>query len=137
MKGQYRIINEILLFGMSAIVVFSIAGVISFATDAMKAQTQREQYILMGNLASMAMTKAYICGKLAQCEFIAEIPDKLSEDSYTITLSRGQVEVANFQTGSPVDVKAMDFKKNLGGFVTSNGRYFMLTSGNDTILLTR
>jgi hypothetical protein len=137
MKGQYQIINEILLFGMSAVIVFSIAGILSFATNSMNTQTQREQYSLMGNIASMAMTKAYICGKFADCSVSTEMPDKLSGVGYTMEFSRGNVRVANFETGTPISINTLDFKKNIGGFVASNGRYFRVSNENGTMLLSR
>jgi hypothetical protein len=137
MKGQYRIINEILLFGITAGVVFSVAGVIAFATESMRTQTQKEQYTLMGDLASLALTKSYICGKLADCVVTSEIPDRLSEDRYTLTLYKGKITVTNFETGESVDVSTLDFRTNTGGFITSNGRYFLMSNENDTILLTR
>jgi hypothetical protein len=137
MKGQYQIINEILLFGMSAVIVFSIAGVLSFATESMNTQIQREQYFLMGNIASMAMTKAFICGKFADCTVSTEMPAKLSGAGYTMELSRGKVDVSNFETGTRFSINTLDFKKNIGGFVSSSGRYFKVSNENGTMLLSR
>jgi len=137
MKGQYRIINEILLFGITAGVVFAVAGVISFSTESMRVQTQKEQYSLMGDLAALSLTKAYICGKMADCVVTSEIPDRLSEDRYTLTLYKGKITVTNFETGESMDIGTLDFQTNVGGFITSNGRYFLMTNQNDTILLTR
>jgi hypothetical protein len=137
MKGQYRIINEILLFGITAGVIFSVAAVISFTTESMRVQTQKEQYTLMGDLISLSLTKAYICGKMSDCSITYEIPDRLSEDRYTITLSKGNVTITNFENGEFVDVGTMDFRKNIGGFITSNGRYFVIENQNGSLLLSR
>lgn len=137
MKGQNAVINEILLFGISAAVVFSVAGVVSFATTTMNTQTQKEQYILVGDLASMSLTKAYLCGKFASCKIAAEIPQRLSGTRYSMELSQGNITVGNSETGESVSVRTPDFNTTAIGFVTGNGRFFTAASRNNVLLLTR
>ncbi|MBN2095259.1 MAG: hypothetical protein JW727_04375 [Candidatus Aenigmarchaeota archaeon] len=137
MKGDFRIINEILLFGITAMVVFSVAALVSYSTAALKAQTQREQYFLMSDLASVALTKAYMCGKITDCSVLVMIPERLSEDRYTLSLENGKIQVSNFETGLGLEANTIDYQKNTVGFVTSNGRYFVIENRDDSLVLTR
>ncbi|MGC9310744.1 MAG: hypothetical protein ACP5E4_03405 [Candidatus Aenigmatarchaeota archaeon] len=137
MKGQYRIINELLIFGITAAVIFSVAGIISFTTGSMKSQTQKEQYILMGDILSMAITKNHLCSQFADCSLSVDLPERLSEDRYTIELEGNSIEIANFETGEYARMPVIFFNETMEGFVTSSGRYFTIYHRNNTAVLAR
>ena len=137
MKGQYQMINEMLLFGVSAVIVFSAAGVISFAVESMKAETQREQYTLTGDIVSMSLAKAYLCGKFSDCGIRSDLPERLSEDRYTIRVSEGRVQVTNFETAKTVNISSPVFEGTADSFVVSSGRSFVAKKEGNTLFLTR
>jgi hypothetical protein len=137
MKGQYRIINEILLFGIAAAIVFSVAGIIAFATASLKSQTQREQYYLMGDFLSLGLTKIHLCGDGAECRFISEIPGRLSEDRYTIELNGRTLTISNFETGQSIQMETLDFNRTMKGFATSSGRHIVIDNIGGEVTLTR
>lgn len=135
MKGQYRIINEILLFGITAAIVFSVAGIISMATTSMKTQAQREQYYLMSDMVSLTMLRAHLCGQDAECSIVADIPDRLSEDRYIIETDDGHLTITNFQTGGGITTPLIRFDKEPEGLVTSSAKYFIVDNlGGDMTL---
>ncbi len=138
MRGQFRVINELLLFGIGALLALSVAGTISFAVDSLQKQTERDQYYMIANLVSMATTKSYLCNKLtdADCNLVVDIPQKLSEEKYTIHLS-DNITISNFRTGEEIFIKAPKLNKTLSGYITSSARYFVLNSTNEGITLSR
>ena len=137
MKGQFRVINELLLFGIGALLALSVAGTVSFAVDSLQKQTEREQYYMIANLVSMAATKTYICGEYGNCTLFIDIPQKLSDEKYIIHLSDNNVTISNFRTGDEIFIKAPKLDKTLNGFTTSSARYFVLDSTNEDITLSR
>ncbi len=138
MRGQFRVINELLLFGIGALLALSVAGTISFAVDSLQKQTERDQYYMIANLVSMATTKSYLCNKLtdADCNLVVDIPQKLSEEKYTIHLL-DNITISNFRTGEEIFIKAPKLNKTLSGYITSSARYFVLNSTNEGITLSR
>ncbi len=138
MRGQFRVINELLLFGIGALLALSVAGTISFAVDSLQKQTERDQYYMIANLVSMATTKSYLCNKLtdADCNLVVDIPQKLSEEKYTIHLL-DNITISNFRTGEEIFIKPPKLNKTLSGYITSSARYFVLNSTNEGITLSR
>lgn len=136
MRGQFRVINEILLFAIGALLALSVAGIISFSVNSLREQTERDQYYAIANLVSMATTKAYLCGEYGDCDLLVEIPTRLSEEIYTIKLS-DNITVSNFRTGEEISIKAPNLDKTLDRSSTSSVRYFILESTSDSILLSR
>ncbi len=138
MRGQFRVINELLLFGIGALLALSVAGTISFAVDSLQKQTERDQYYMIASLVSMATTKSYLCNKLtdADCNLVVDIPQKLSEEKYTIHLL-DNITISNFRTGEEIFIKAPKLNKTLDGISTSSARYFVLNSTNEGITLSR
>ncbi len=138
MRGQFRVINELLLFGIGALLALSVAGTISFAVDSLQKQTERDQYYMIANLVSMATTKTYLCNKLtdADCNLVVDIPQKLSEEKYTIHLL-DNITISNFRTGEEIFIKPPKLNKTLSGYITSSAKYFVLNSTNEGITLSR
>ncbi len=137
MKGQFRVINEILLFGIGAVIAFSVAATLSFSVNSIQKQVQRDQYYFVTNLISLAMSKTYLCGEIADCELAVDIPKKLGDDRYTISLSDNNISISNLKTGEEFKIKTINFGKDLKGSATSSARYFVLSSENNTITLSR
>ena len=86
MRGQFRVINELLLFGIGALIALSVAETVSFVVNSLQPQAEKNQYYMLANLVSMATTKMYICGQYGNCSLIVDIPQKLSEDRYLISI---------------------------------------------------
>jgi hypothetical protein len=136
MKGQFRVINELLLFGIGALLALSVAGTISFAVTSLQEQTERDQYYMIANLVSMATTKTYICGEYGNCTLTVDIPQKLSDEKYIVCLSNN-ITISNFRTGEEIFIKAPKLNKTLDGTSTSSARYFVLDSTEEAITLSR
>ncbi len=138
MKGQHRVINELLLFGIGALITLSIAGTVASFVTSLQKQAQTEQYNIMSNLVSMATTKAYLCGKSSNCSITVEVPKKLSNARYTILLSKNYINVRNFRSNEGITRKLPNFKDILtNGLATSSAGYFVLTSTEDSIRISR
>lgn len=136
MKGQYRVINELLLFGIGAILAISVAVIISTLVIPVQSQSQKEQYEMIANLASLATTKTYLCSNYADCSLSVDIPEKLSEDRYRISLDNDQISVSNLRTGEGITLEPVYYEKSVRGFATSSGRNFVV-EGDDQIILSR
>lgn len=136
MKGQYRVINELLLFGIGAILAISVAAIISTLAIPIQTQSQREQYEMIANLVSLATTKTYLCSTYGSCELSVEIPEKLSEDRYRIVLDNYDLSISNLRTRKGITVQPVYYEKTVRGFATSSGRNFVV-KGNDKIILSK
>lgn len=136
MLGQFRVINELLLFGIGALLALSVAGTLSFAVNSLQKQTEKDQYSVVANLVSMATTKTYICGEYGNCSLSVSIPQKLSDEKYIIRLS-DNISISNFRTGDEILIKAPELNKTLNGFATSSARYFVLDFTDEGISLSR
>ncbi len=134
MKGQYRAINELLLFGIGAILAISAAVTVSTLVVPTQSQSQKEQYEMIANLVSMATTKTYLCSDYGDCNLSVEIPEKLSEDRYTIDLDNSQVSVSNFRTRAGINTQTIYYEKDVKGYATSSGRSFVVEGDNNIIL---
>ncbi len=138
MKGQHRVINELLLFGIGALVTLSLAGAVASFVTSLQKQAQTEQYYVMSNLISMATTKAYLCGKSANCNIITEVPEKLSNTKYIILLNKNYVNVRNFRSDEGIIKKLPNFEDILTkGLATSSAGYFVLHSTNSSVRISR
>ena len=138
MKGQYRVINELLLFGIGALITLSIAGTVASFVTSLQKQAQTEQYYIMSNLVSMATTKAYLCGKSADCAITVDIPEKLSDARYTIILSNDHIKVRNFRNDEGITRKLLNFENiSTNGIATSSAGYLVVRSTEDSIIISR
>jgi len=138
MRGQFRVVNELLLFGIGALIALSVAETVSFVVNSLQPQAEKNQYYMLANLVSMATTKMYICGQYGNCSLIVDIPQKLSEDGYLISILNNKIFVSNFRTGEEINISAPNFSdKNMNGYATSSARYFVLDSINKEINLSR
>jgi len=138
MRGQYIAINELLLFGMGALLALAVIGIISFTVTSLQKQTERDQYYMIANLVSMATTKTYLCSNIknVDCNLIVEIPRRLSEERYIISLSNN-ISVSNFRTNERIEIKPPKLHKTIKGEATSSTRYFVLESRGENITLSR
>ncbi|MCK4730299.1 MAG: hypothetical protein KAT28_03190 [Candidatus Aenigmarchaeota archaeon] len=138
MKGQHKIINELLLFGIGALVTLSLAGTVASFVTSLQRQAQTEQYYIISNLVSMATTKAYLCGKSADCSITVDIPEKLSDARYTISLSKNHINVRNFRSDKGITRKLLNLEYILtNGLATSSAGYFILSSTEGNIRISR
>ena len=138
MKGQHKAINELLLFGIGALITLSLAGTVASFVTSLQKQAQTEQYYIMSNLVSMATTKAYLCGKSADCSITAEIPKKLSDARYTVSLSKNYINVRNFRSDKGITRKLSNFEYiSTNGLATSSAGYFVLRSTEDSVRISR
>lgn len=135
MKGQYTVINEVLLFGIGAVIAFSVAGTVSFSVESIQNYAQRDQYHYTANLVSLAVSKVYLCGKVGDCELVVNIPRKLANDRYFISLSNDKITLSNLKTDEEFSIDTMNLNKILKGTATSSARYFILSSQGNTITL--
>jgi hypothetical protein len=133
MKGQYNVVNELLLFGIGAVLAISVAFTISNLIIPLKIHSQKEQYYIMSNLVSLAATKTYLCSKYGECILSVNIPEKLSEDRYSILVDNNDISVYNFKTRERSSIEPIYYDINLEGFVTSSSRYFVFEGNEDLI----
>ena len=134
MKGQYRVINELLLFGIGAVLAISISVIVSTTIIPLQTQAQREQYYLISNLVSLATTKIYLCSNYGECKLSVDIPEKLGEDRYTISLDNDEISISNFRTRAGISKEPAFYEKDRKGFATSSGRNFVMRGNNKIIL---
>ena len=134
MKGQYRVINELLLFGIGAILAISVVTMISTLIIPVQSRSQKEQYEMVADLVSLATTKTYLCSNYGDCRLFVYIPEKLSGDRYRITLDNDQLSISNFRTQEDITLEPVYYEKTVKGFATSSGRRFVVEGDNSIIL---
>jgi len=136
MKGQYVAINELILFGICALLTIAAAVSISAIITPIEMHAQKAQYYIIANLVSLASTKTYLCSKYGECTLTVDIPEELSNDKYEIRISNNDITVCNFRTKVGISIKPFYFEKSLAGFATSSAKYFVL-SGNNKLILSK
>jgi len=134
MKGQYRVINELLLFGIGAFLAIGVAAIITTLIIPIQTQAQRIQYYAIGNLVMLAAAKTYLCSEFGNCTLKVDIPERLSEDRYEIFLIQPEIKIYNMRTRKELSLPTIFFEKTLKGFATSSGRYFIFRGGDEIIL---
>lgn len=139
MKGQARIINELLLFGIGAMLALSVASTLSYAVNTFSSRTQGEQYSYVGNMVSMAIVKSFICGKQGQCEIMTRLPEKISEERYIISFSGNNVSIIDFKTREMIlsRLPTIDEISMLSGSATSSAEYIVIASNQNSINISR
>jgi hypothetical protein len=135
MKGQYIAMNELLLFGIGALLAITAAISISAIITPIEVQAQKGQYYLIANLVSLAATKTYLCGKQGECTLLVEIPEELSDDKYEIITSNSKIKVYNFRTREGISIIPPYFETSFIGFATSSTKYFVLKGDGNLMLL--
>ena len=82
-KGQYLIIEDVVLFGIGVAIIAGIAGVFLLVNDSIKDEAKSYQYMEVGMLAKANMQSYELTGATGQLRFA--IPQDIAGEAYTIT----------------------------------------------------
>ena len=134
LKGQYIAVNELILFGICALIAVSAAVSISAIIIPIEKQAQKAQYYLIANLVSLAATKTYLCSNYGECTLTLEIPERLANDKYKIIISGDEVKVCNFAKNPCASSKLPYLGKSFTGFATSSSKYFVIHSDGNLVV---
>ncbi|OYT43645.1 MAG: hypothetical protein B6U88_00420 [Candidatus Aenigmarchaeota archaeon ex4484_56] len=138
MKGVYRLTNELLIFVLIAIITMTIVQFFSYSVDSLKETNKESQYIMITELIKLATTKSYVCGKYGEYKIYIEIPEKLSDDKYFVSVVDDNISVTAFGTGKGISRKIKNMNDiNISGFLSSSTKYFVVYSKDKSISITR
>ena len=118
MKGQYRIVSELILFGMGVIITSYVIINFNNVQDNLRGITAYDQMNAVADAVSNAVVKA---ANTENSTIYVRVPDKISDSSYWIELrgdSGGKLRVST--TDRKVMVERQLFNINYDNVISSN-----------------
>ncbi len=83
MKGQYRIVSELVLFGVGIMITIYVITNFNTVQNTVQDVTLKDQFEGIADTVSTAIIKAANCGN---CTVRFRVPDKVSDNIYKISI---------------------------------------------------
>jgi len=133
MKGQYQIINEILIFAVGIVLVGVFLLTFQSLQNSVGDLSTKDQLETVSNYIASGIVKAYSIGN---SELRLEIPEKIGNDIYRIYANEN---LTLFASGYNYTKELFNIGKNynITGGTLSSAKYIKIIVNTTNILLTR
>lgn len=127
MKGQYRLINEFMIFAMGIFIVFSVAANMDSSENWVKEVSTKEQ---MMNIYTIVHEKI-IEANQKNAKIYLDLPKTISGESYSIALSSSKITVSTDEYSLSKDMHDVSSYNNVKGTVYSGGRFIIFSDSTN------
>ena len=138
MKGQYILVNEVLLFILGIFIVYFVATSFGNIEEGLNNITNYDHMHSLSEFLVMGMVKAYNSGENAS--LVLKMPEYFSTETYKITASGNNLTVA-LASDPRIKVTKELFNISTGkiitGSITSSAQYILITNNQTTLELGR
>lgn len=138
MKGQYRIVNEILLFAIGIGLVGFIAITFHSLEDWVGDMVMRNQLESVSNLIVTGIIRVFETGNNAT--LIIKIPAQISNRAYEIIVEDNQIllfDIENQSLSVREELFYIPLNKTIKGSIVSSAEYIVIKSNSTDIELKR
>ncbi len=127
MKGQYRIVGEVLIFTVGILIAYYVIINFQVLQDATNEFAMSDQLSDVTNIISAAVVKAAMN---ENSNIIISVPEKLSDNAYMITLQDDSLILSYLNTDIKATKKIFNINKKyvISGSVLSTAKFIEIVN---------